>query len=345
MRSRLMLFMLVFACLLVVSTGCKEKTAAPDTGVVAEKPAETQGAQTTAEANETIAQEPEDGKVDLQKTPLIWKIEGENGPVYMLGTIHLGFDAEKELPKGVWRKLDQSDVFVMETDLTKAQAEMASSAKLPEGETLEKKLGEEYWKKLDDRLGGIASQFNSVKPWFIVSILILKMVPEVNGTPPMDQRLHMYAKRQGKKVEHLESPQLQLDILEKTLSIEELKEMLDDFDQQRSDLLAMLEYYRDGDLEGIQKVSFKDRDEKAEMYEILFYKRNEAWVVKIDEYIKQGNVFMAFGAGHLFGPRGVLELLEKQGYKPVRVTPEELANAENEVPSEDAPSEEKESEQ
>ncbi|MEC9398177.1 MAG: TraB/GumN family protein, partial [Myxococcota bacterium] len=253
--------------------------------------------------------------------------------------------AEKELPKGVWRKLDQSDVFVMETDLTKAQAEMASSAKLPEGETLEKKLGEEYWKKLDDRLGGIASQFNSVKPWFIVSILILKMVPEVNGTPPMDQRLHMYAKRQGKKVEHLESPQLQLDILEKTLSIEELKEMLDDFDQQRSDLLAMLEYYRDGDLEGIQKVSFKDRDEKAEMYEILFYKRNEAWVVKIDEYIKQGNVFMAFGAGHLFGPRGVLELLEKQGYKPVRVTPEELANAENEVPSEDAPSEEKESAQ
>ncbi|MEC9399530.1 MAG: hypothetical protein VX475_18015, partial [Myxococcota bacterium] len=96
MRSRLMLFMLVFACLLVVSTGCKEKTAAPDTGVVAEKPAETQGAQTTAEANETTAQEPEDGKVDLQKTPLIWKIEGENGPVYMLGTIHLGFDAEKE---------------------------------------------------------------------------------------------------------------------------------------------------------------------------------------------------------------------------------------------------------
>ena len=67
---------------------------------------------------------------------------------------------------------------------------------------------------------------------------------------------------------------------------------------------------------------------------------------KIDEYIKRGNVFMAFGAGHLFGPRGVLELLEKKGYKPVRVTPEELANAENEAPAkDDTPSEDKEAEQ
>jgi len=337
MRSRLMLsFSFVLgACLLspMLSMGCKEKTAEPNTEVVTEKPAETSSKVNAPEKDGgEQAEVKEKEGTSLQKTPLIWKIDGEQGPVYMLGTIHLGFDAEKELPKGVWSALDKSEVFVMETDLTQAQAEMASSAKLPDGETLEKKLGEEYWKKLDKRMGGIAAQFNSVKPWFIVSILILKMVPEVNATPPMDQTLHVYAKRHGKKIEHLESPQLQLNILEKTLTIDELKEMLDDFDQQRKDLLAMLEYYRDGDLEGIQKVSFKDREEKAEMYEVLFYERNEKWVVEIDEYAKRGKVFMAFGAGHLFGPRGVLELLEKKGYKPVRVTLEELENEENAAP-------------
>ena len=47
------------------------------------------------------------------------------------------------------------------------------------------------------------------------------------------------------------------------------------------------------------------------------------WIPQIEEAINgDGYTFFAFGAGHLLGERGVLDLLEKDGYKPYRVTAE-----------------------
>ena len=265
--------------------------------------------------------------------PLFYRIEGKGGPVYLLGTIHVGFDAKKELPAYVWDALKRSDLFVMETDLGAAQVMMAARAAIGEGGDLKTMLGDESWAELDQRLGGVADQFRRVKPWFVVSVLTLKMLPEGALRDPMDQALHAWATDAGKELAYLESPDYQIGVLEQTLTASELKEMLAEYDQQKNDLDAMLSYYREGDVERMAAISFKDMEIKPEMYEKLFFKRNELWVSKIESYLKRGNVFVAFGAGHLLGERGVLALLEEKGYEVTRLetaaaVPDEAADAE-----------------
>lgn len=272
---------------------------------------------------EVVAPDEVPSRPEVVHEPLLWQIDGPHGPVYMLGTIHVGFDAREELPQFVWDKLDASKVFYMETDLGKVELQAAQKSALPEGQSLDRMLSEESWKELDDRMGGTASNFRSFKPWFIVSMLTLKMLPDgVNKGASMDQELHKHAGNKGLALRYLEDPNYQLSVLEETLTIEELEDMLKNFDEQKSDLAKLLDYYKKGDMEEMKTVSFKDKDRKPEMYEKLFYVRNEAWVPQIDSAIEEGNVFFAFGAGHLLGERGVLDLLEKRGYKPYRVTKE-----------------------
>ncbi len=50
-------------------------------------------------------------------------------------------------------------------------------------------------------------------------------------------------------------------------------------------------------------------------------KRNEKWIPKIEAMISEKKTFIAVGAGHLGGPKGVIRLLEKRGYA---LTPVEL---------------------
>lgn len=309
------ILLILLACVALV--GCQKQSEKPSTPPPAVEPAVATPEPSTAEPEEKLP----------EHKPLLWQIDGPKGPVYLLGTIHVGFDADERLPEYVWERMNSSEVFVMETDLSQAQASMGARAALPEGQTLEAMLGEKHWGELDQRLGGVADQFNSVKPWFIVSMLTMKMLPDGPRPAPMDQVLHQRAVEQGKKLSYLETPDFQLSVLEETLTLDELKEMLDEFDEQKGDLAKMLDYYQAGDVDSIISVSFKDKDEKPEMYEKLFYQRNENWIPKIKNMVDHGNVFVAFGAGHMFGERGVLDLLEKEGIKAYRVTAENAGKA------------------
>ncbi|MEM1349257.1 MAG: TraB/GumN family protein [Myxococcota bacterium] len=256
--------------------------------------------------------------------PILWRVDGEKGPVYILGTIHVGVDLHKQFPKGLWSLVGRSDVFVMETDLSAASGKMLTASLLPQGETLKGELGEEDFAKLDALLDGAGESFNGYKPWFIVSMLLLKMLPDGVTTLSMDKELHAHAVDHGKELGYLEEPSYQLSVLERTMTMDELREMLDDFDAQKEDLADMIEMYTAGDIEGMSKLSFKEMEEKKEHYEILFFERNNNWLPLLEGYIERGKVFVAVGAGHLLGERGVIALLEKKGYAPERVTRSEL---------------------
>ncbi len=309
-------------CLLVLfSFACDRtsSTAQGDSNEVPRQKVEPKKVETTA-AKE-VKEEP---VKEAAHKPLLWQIDGKSGPVYLLGTVHVGFDAKAQMPEYVWDKFEESRVFYMETDLGKAQLQAAQRSALPEGKTLDQMLSKENWELLDKYMGGVASDFRSFKPWFIVSLLTVKMLPKgAKVSSPMDQVIHADAKKAGKELRYLEEPDYQLSVLEETLTIEELAEMIENFEEQKSDLATLLDAYKAGDIKLMQEVSFKDLDRKPEMYEKLFYTRNVAWIPQIEEAINgDGYTFFAFGAGHLLGERGVLDLLEKDGYKPYRVTAE-----------------------
>ena len=55
--------------------------------------------------------------------------------------------------------------------------------------------------------------------------------------------------------------------------------------------------------------------------EDMLFKRNASWIDRSRSSTPTGGGFVAVGAVHLVGPRSVLELLAKKGYKVTRITP------------------------
>lgn len=293
-----------------LALGACDKTAAPAAPAAPDSPsAPSEPTPAAPVANKPTKQAAE--------KPLFYKVTGSQGSLYMLGTIHVGVDPETHLPKTVWERFDASKTFVMETDLSAAQSMMLSRTVLPQGQTLKQLVGDEAWAKLDQLLDQRASQYNSMKPWVVVSLILLKMLPKGSDmSASMDQQLLNKAKAQNKTLGFLEPPELQMETLEKTMTPDDLKEMVLEFDTQKKDLDDMLSAYVKGDAATLEQISFKEKDEKPERYEMLFFSRNRAWIPTLAQALERPtDTFAAFGAGHLFGDQGVIKLLEDKGYK------------------------------
>ena len=48
--------------------------------------------------------------------------------------------------------------------------------------------------------------------------------------------------------------------------------------------------------------------------ELLLVRRNENWIPVMERIMREGSAFFAVGAGHLGGPKGVVNLLRQAGY-------------------------------
>jgi uncharacterized protein YbaP (TraB family) len=271
-----------------------------------------------------VAQEPAAAKAPEAPAeklkPMLWEVQGPNGPVYLLGTIHVGVDIDSHGYEVIRERFDKSTRFVMETDLSDAKEDMAKDMILPANQpNLEAQLGPEVWAKLDERFENAASAYKNMQPWVVTTMIIGKMISGLPAATPMDQELADRARSQGKEMAYLEPASLQLTLIKKHLNAEELKEMIVDFDKQKLELLELMEFYKKGDVAGMTEVSFRHKDRKPLMYEEMFYNRNRSWIPLIKEHIARGNVFIAFGAGHMVGQDGILDLLQKEGIEAKRI--------------------------
>jgi uncharacterized protein len=312
----------LLALVLAATAACKKSEERPPVAPV------TQGGSNAGSAAAQPADpwsKPEPQKDPLDK-PLFWKLEKDGITSYVLGTMHIGVDARLRLPDIVWQKLDESKIFAMETDLSGA-AKLDVIRK--DGTTLRDELGDEYWKKLEEAIGvQEAERLNQLKPMIPATLLSLRGLPE---TPPMDGVLHGRAINQKKKIVFLEALEHQSAMLEKWMTARALKDMLDDLaggEQRAKDMLAA---YLAGDDAKIIAISDEEKarwvkkgraaKEYDEQMEDLLYRRNASWIEPIEKLHAEGGGFIAVGAMHAIGPRSILELLDKKGYKITRITP------------------------
>jgi hypothetical protein len=74
-----------------------------------------------------------------EKPAFLWKIDKDGKSSWLFGTIHVGVDARKELPAGVWAAMNGAPCFVMETDPgTVSSTELFAMSRLPRGKTLDR---------------------------------------------------------------------------------------------------------------------------------------------------------------------------------------------------------------
>jgi uncharacterized protein YbaP (TraB family) len=255
--------------------------------------------------------------------PFFWSLEKDGKTDYILGTMHMGVDPESRIPDYVWKKLDESTTFAMETDLSDAGK---LDVLRKDGSSLEQELGPEYWKKLEDAIGvQEAARLRGFKPMIPATLLSMRGLQQ---TAPMDGVMQGRALNQKKNIVYLEDIGAQATVLEKWMNAKALKDMLDDLPGGEKRSKDMLAAYVAGDENRIlalneeEKADFVKRGrtqkEYDEQMEDLLFHRNASWIPVIEKI--HGGAFIAVGAMHLIGPKSVLELLQQKGYKVTRVT-------------------------
>lgn len=258
---------------------------------------------------------------------LLWKIETSNvKPSYLFGTIHSEDPRVNQLPSIVRFHFEQADSFVLEVLMDIPTILKSATAMFFTGEqTLDKVIGKELFAQTVVALKDyqmLPQTVKKMKPWAVIATL---NVPPAKTGEILDLRLYKEAMQRQVPTYGLEKVEEQLNIFE-GLSLAEqiilLKETLKKREQIPILFEKMHELYLQRDLTALMQFSEKYIQNNNHSHQKLFdtfYKRlvddrNLTMVKRMKKPLQQGNSFIAVGALHLPGEKGLLRLLEKQGY-------------------------------
>jgi uncharacterized protein YbaP (TraB family) len=262
----------------------------------------------------------------------LYAVERGGHVSHLLGTIHLGFGFEEVLTPDARERFTRSSQVITETDLgADSAARLMRAALLPPDQSLAGMLGPETWRKLQARVGGQIPEavLSQLRPWLPAVLLgiddlkrALAQLRPGKGAHMMDVELMQVARRAGKLARHLESVDQQIAVFDAISTEEQLTELShalssDSAAQSRS----LIEAYASGDEGALARALF-DGEQVARapgFYQAVLFERNEHWLPVLESAVAQGDVFVAVGAAHLLGERGLLAELRQRGYSITRV--------------------------
>lgn len=258
---------------------------------------------------------------------LLWRVDGSGGPVWLFGTIHLGISLEgwEAFPPEVQQAIDESEVVVLEVDLRDFDSPQVLRARTDDSSpALSEQLSDDHWEQLQQKVP-VGDMLDDFQPWVVYSALLDTMIESEQPTDPMtmvDMVVANEARERGKQLEYLETASEQVEVLSDVIDVEILEQMLDEYEEQQQNFEELVDAYLAGDADGVREVAFEQDtlQEDPDVYERLFVERNRNWVSDIEEYLEQGDVFVAVGAGHLVGEDSVNAMLAEEGYDVERVT-------------------------
>ncbi len=266
-----------------------------------------------------------------------WQVTSGRATLYLMGSIHFADKSFYPLRKDIETAFGKSDSLVVELDINKVNPQTYNQLLLQkgvyeDGRTIKEVVSEETWLQLRQRLQQLNIPYDSVKsykPGILVLTLAAMQVMQMGFEPDLGIDAYFLAKAKlaaspkasPKKIIELETLTQQINLF---LDIPDaellLKESLYSLDDAESQMTEMVRYWKDGDDKKMDKLLFEDALNDypafAEIYDSLFYDRNNKMVLKIEEMLKQpsGNYFVVVGSGHLLGEKGIVNALRKSGY-------------------------------
>lgn len=265
---------------------------------------------------------------------LLWEVSGNGleSPSYLFGTMHIMPKKDFKLSQMTKAKLLEAEALLFEVNMfempLKEQISLARRMFLANGKTLNDLLGEEQYESLrrfaKDSLGVSQRKFDKrlsrLTPFALNSVF---MAAYIGKHKMYEKELYRLGKRHKKQMGELETIDFQLDLvtnipldtqIDYFLNVDDMHEIYD--------LISM---YKAQDLAGIYSLSMEevaDDDRLAGFMTLFLDDRNADWIPKIEMHMQQNSCFIAVGAAHLPGEKGVLELLKRKGYDvlPVRDT-------------------------
>jgi uncharacterized protein len=263
---------------------------------------------------------------------LLWSVSRAGvPPSYVFGTIHVPDPRVLDLPDAVARALGRSRRVYLETMLgAREEARFFEAAQFEDGRRLEPLIGAEAYAGVaaELRRRGVPDDVIArLKPW--AALANLTVLPEDYESVTLDEKVAAIARGHGARILGLEGVEEQIAVFER-IPLDTQVELLRHALAHRDELAAMIEptiqAWMQRDLAGLHSVS--DRigvryPGMAEHYRILFRSvvenRTVVMAHRLFLPLREGRAFVAVGANHLYGDRGLLALIEAQGYRVTRV--------------------------
>lgn len=270
---------------------------------------------------------------------LLWKISG-NGlkhPSYLFGTHHLIPLQFLDSVPGLYKAFNSSETIVGEMVLSNmdASAKIQQAAIMPNHIKMSDLLNDEEYKMIDIELKSVLKmglkELSIMNPSLILTLYELEMYKTLTGykdETQSDSYFQLVATEKGRKVIGLETIDQQIKVLFGNGSLERQADLLVETIQKKDSILNEMQtlnkLYKLGKIEKLitlskQKGSITDFSD--EEYSVLVDNRNTDWMIKLPTLLHNSSCFIAVGALHLGGEKGLIKLLEKQGYKVKAITP------------------------
>ncbi len=262
---------------------------------------------------------------------VLWRIEkGGAAPSHLFGTIHLADKRVTALPDSVRNPFNAARSFAMEVSLDQASiATLAARMVYLDGRNLPGVAGDALFQKivpLTASLGLPGEMARLFKPWAMV--LLLQM-PQQDPAQVLDFMLQRMATEQGKALHPLETVDEQVAAFELMSERDQLM-LLQHAVETHHELAAqreqMLQAYLQRDLGLLWQLGEADIARRPELKPLkqvfdqrLLYDRNTRMLQRMRPQLAAGGAFVAVGALHLHGERGLLNLLARDGYRLTRV--------------------------
>ncbi|WP_309381622.1 TraB/GumN family protein [Cerasicoccus frondis] len=259
---------------------------------------------------------------------------------YLFGTIHLPDKRVTELPENVMAAFRASDGVYTEIPMDPDKMLIAAQAMLlTDGSTLPDLLPPEVMESFERELKAInpvftTAAFMKLKVWAAATmIMTLETQMKNPGLNAMDLALYNAAKKAGKRVGGIETPEEQIALFD-AFSVQEqvelMESMLDYMEKMReqgdSYTDEIVQAYLSGDLQALEEMmtsyEMSDPQLQAKFERLFIDERNVEMAKRIEMRLvaqRSQSLFFAIGAAHLYGSNGVPKLLKDAGFEIVRV--------------------------
>ncbi len=258
---------------------------------------------------------------DGDKNSLLWEITGDGieRPSYLFGTFHMMCKDDFQIPQKVYKALSATDQFAMEINFSDPEAMLEMQSMLVSERKWTEKFNEEEIKRVEKSLKNLGYNLDEIaqlSPIALYSMITVKAFecPQ-NELKMIDLELMQSALSSGKNIIGLETVNDQVQVFQKFLTKKEILNMLENASRNKEETQQMLKVYFSENMEELD--SYYTNSESISEYQkkILLNDRNQQWMKKIPDLLKERSVFFAVGAGHLPGEHGLISLLRKNGYQ------------------------------
>lgn len=263
---------------------------------------------------------------------LLWRLTKDGiAPSHVYGTIHVADPRLAELPATVRASFDAAKSLMLEfVPDAYARERFLEAAMFLDQQTLEQKIGAEDFERAVEQLGPIGlprDVVNKLKPWGV--LLNLRNPKRAEHGAPLDGQLLALARARRMPLDQIEGVEEQIFTFDE-FPMESQVALLKHSLAHRDELLELaertLEAYLERDLAAIWRLRerFVLRHpqiaaHQAVMTKRVVHDRSVVMAFRMQRQLRRGEAFVALGALHLYGEKGVLALLEDDGYRAARV--------------------------